>query len=96
MEELGPGAPDYHRALGLALPLRPGDLAVVIGSQAEAVREGVLARGHRPDFIRIAASAADVALAVGGFRGSVFVKGSRRYALEGMLGGAGGVEVLHA
>jgi UDP-N-acetylmuramoyl-tripeptide--D-alanyl-D-alanine ligase len=96
MEELGPDAADYHRTLGRTLPLRAGDFAVVIGTQAEAVREGAVAGGHRPDRIRIAASAGELAPIVGGFRGSVFVKGSRRYALEQALGGALGAEVLHA
>jgi UDP-N-acetylmuramoyl-tripeptide--D-alanyl-D-alanine ligase len=96
MEELGPGAPDYHRALGRALPLRPDDVALVIGSQAEAVREGALAAGHPPGRVRIAVSIEEVAPIVGAFQGSVFVKGSRRYALERTLVGAGGAEVLHA
>jgi UDP-N-acetylmuramyl pentapeptide synthase len=96
MEELGPAAPDYHRALGRSLPLRSGDVAVVIGSQAEAVREGALAAGHPPGSVRIAASAGELAAWVGEFRGAMFVKGSRRYALERVLGGAAGAEVIHA
>jgi UDP-N-acetylmuramoyl-tripeptide--D-alanyl-D-alanine ligase len=95
MEELGGAAPEYHRALGRTLPLRAGDVAFVIGTQADAVRAGAIAAGHPPDRIRIAASAAELAPEIARFAGSVFVKGSRRYALEQAVGGAA-AEVLHA
>jgi UDP-N-acetylmuramoyl-tripeptide--D-alanyl-D-alanine ligase len=85
MEELGAAAAHYHRELGRALPLRPEDRAIVIGDEATSVQAGVLEAGHRPGQIEIAATLEPVAARIAGWRGAVFVKGSRRYQLENAL-----------
>ena len=85
MEELGPRAADYHRDLGRALALRPGDRLFVIGDHAGAVRQGALEGGTPAGQIEVVASLAPVAAFLAGFRGAVFLKGSRRYQLEKAL-----------
>ncbi len=88
MEELGPEAPAYHRALGRSLALRSGDLAVVIGTEARSLLAGLLEAGASFDQIRVVAVAEDAAALVASWSGAVFVKGSRKYRLETALSGA--------
>ena len=85
MEELGPEAEMYHRALGRSLRLREPDRAFVVGEHAAAVRTGALESGARPEQVRVIAAAEEAADAVAAWRGAVFIKGSRRYALERIL-----------
>ena len=85
MEELGPQAAEYHRRLGRTMHLRPGDRLFVIGDQAEALREGLLENGNDPAQIEIVGELAPVAAFLAGFRGAVFMKGSRRHQLERAL-----------
>jgi UDP-N-acetylmuramyl pentapeptide synthase len=96
MEELGSGAARYHVELGRSLALRPGDLLIVLGSQADAVRQGALEAGSAPGQVEIADSIEAVSVRLAGFRGSVFVKGSRRHGLERAFAGAGIAEASHA
>lgn len=86
MEELGHDSVGYHRALGHALELRPADEVYLIGAHADDIRAGGIEAGHRSDQLHVALSADAVAPVVRGWRGSVFVKGSRRYQLERTLG----------
>jgi UDP-N-acetylmuramoyl-tripeptide--D-alanyl-D-alanine ligase len=88
MEELGPNAAEYHRALGRTIHLRPGDRLFVVGDQAGAVREGLLENGNAAAQIAVAAEAASVREFLAGFAGAVFLKGSRRYQLENALAAA--------
>ncbi len=90
MEELGPEAPRYHRDLGQALPLRPGDQVCVIGGQAEEVRAGALARTAGSAQVEVVAALEPVAARIAGWQGAVFIKGSRRYQLETAVGGLAG------
>jgi UDP-N-acetylmuramoyl-tripeptide--D-alanyl-D-alanine ligase len=85
MEELGPRAGDYHRRLGRSLHLRPGDRLFILGDQAAALRDGLLENGNAADQIEVVAGLAPVAAFLSGFRGAVFLKGSRRYQLERAL-----------
>lgn len=85
MEELGAGAADYHRQLGRSLLLRPGDHVFVLGTQATAVREGLLENGNDPAQIAVVDDVAPVRAHLAGFRGAVFLKASRRYQLEKVL-----------
>jgi UDP-N-acetylmuramoyl-tripeptide--D-alanyl-D-alanine ligase len=94
MEELGPEAPAHHRRLGRTLPLREHDRLLVIGTQADEVCRGVLEQGDFSKQIQICSTLEPMAAALAGWRGAVFVKGSRRYALEQALAGA--PEVAHA
>lgn len=87
MEELGPEAARYHRELGSALRLRPQDQARLVGSHAPEMRAGLLTAGAATAQVAVAADGALLAPEVQAWKGSVFVKGSRRYALERALGG---------
>jgi UDP-N-acetylmuramoyl-tripeptide--D-alanyl-D-alanine ligase len=88
MEELGAEAARYHRELGRSLHLRPGDFLFIIAAEAAAVRAGALENGVDPAQIEIVASLAPIADRLASFRGAVFIKGSRKYALESLLGEA--------
>jgi UDP-N-acetylmuramyl pentapeptide synthase len=85
MEELGAEAERFHRALGRTLRLRPQDSLVVIGDQADAVRAGALESGTRGEQILVTRELEPIAVRVAGWKGAIFVKGSRRYALEKIL-----------
>ena len=89
MEELGKESARYHEELGAYLPLRKEDLLLVVGSQKESVRKGLIEAGKSIDnCIEIE----DVAMArryVERFVGDVFLKGSRKYRLESILEGEG-------
>jgi len=85
MEELGAESPAYHRQLGRWLHLRPGDFLFTLGSQAAALREGLLENGNDPAQIAIVADVVPVRERLAGFKGAVFLKGSRRYQLETVL-----------
>ena len=87
MGELGPESPMYHRALGRSIRLRRGDHLMVIGDDADAVRQGVLESGRAASQIEVVASLEPVKARLAGFRGAVFIKGSRRYQLESVLTG---------
>ena len=85
MEELGERAADYHCKLGLSLCLGDHDHAVIIGPNARDVQAGAIVAGSRPDQIQIATSLEAVRARLAGFHGAVFMKGSRRHALETAL-----------
>ena len=82
MEELGAGSAEYHRQLGRSLVLRPGDSLFVLGSQAVAVRQGLLENGNDPAQVAVISDLAPVRERLAGFAGAVFMKASRRYRLE--------------
>ena len=86
MEELGPDAPAYHRALGRSLRLRSVDRVLVIGTNAAEVHRGVLERDEFSNHVRVVDSIDPIAASLAEWRGAVFVKGSRRYQLEKALG----------
>jgi UDP-N-acetylmuramoyl-tripeptide--D-alanyl-D-alanine ligase len=95
MEELGREAPRHHRELGRRLPLRPADRVVIVGGWAQEVVAGLQERGFRAPQVRMADDLAPAAALLAEWRGAVFVKGSRKYALERVLAGWG-EEVAHA
>jgi len=86
MEELGGETERYHRELGRRLHLRPGDFLFVIGAQAEAVRAGALENGNRAEQIAVVDSLEPIAARLEAFAGAVFIKGSRKFALEALAG----------
>lgn len=85
MEELGAESEMFHRALGRSLRLQPQDLVLVVGDQAGAVRTGALESGIAAHQVEVFTANEAVAGRVAAWRGSVFVKGSRRYQLETVL-----------
>lgn len=96
MEELGPEAPRHHRALGRSLVLRPEDRVLVTGPFSSEVLAGLREAGALAGQGSEIPEAAAAGPAVAGWRGAVFVKGSRRYRLEGALAAAGEEVAGHA
>jgi UDP-N-acetylmuramoyl-tripeptide--D-alanyl-D-alanine ligase len=96
MEELGPEALRYHLELGRSLRLRPEDQLAAVGELAGAIRQGALEAGARPEQIEVSETIAPIAPRLQAFRGSVFVKGSRRHELERAFAGAEFAEASHA
>lgn len=96
MEELGTGSERYHLELGRSLTLRPEDQLVAIGSLAAAIRQGALDSGADPAQIEIAESVGPLSARLAAFKGSVFVKGSRRHELERAFSGHDHAEASHA
>lgn len=92
MEELGAAAADFHRQLGRTLLLRPGDRLCALGEHAADLRAGLLENGNDPAQVEVVSDLAPVRAHLAGFRGAVFLKGSRRYRLEQLLG----TEAAHA
>ncbi|MDF9826001.1 UDP-N-acetylmuramoyl-tripeptide--D-alanyl-D-alanine ligase [Ereboglobus sp. PH5-10] len=86
MEELGPESPRHHRELGEQLAAllrdRPGDELILIGAHAPDIAAGV----SKPEHARIQTTdTAAAAQRIAAFQGAVFMKGSRRNALENTL-----------
>jgi len=96
MEELGTESERYHVELGRSLRLRSGDHLVAIGSLAGAIRRGALEGGSDPGQIEVGDSVGPLVGRLSSFRGSVFVKGSRRHELEKAFTGAEYAGVSHA
>jgi UDP-N-acetylmuramyl pentapeptide synthase len=84
MEELGRESAELHRAVGASWPLQPGDRLVVLGDQAEAFAAGARSLAADAEII-VNPSRADAARLVREASGAVFLKGSRRYALENLV-----------
>ncbi|AHF89482.1 UDP-N-acetylmuramoylalanyl-D-glutamate--2,6-diaminopimelate ligase [Opitutaceae bacterium TAV5] len=97
MEELGPGSARHHEALGRALAthLRPQDHLVAIGPHAETVTRAAspeksssppsASHIHAHPDSDAARSAPATAALLATHSGPVFVKGSRRHALERLV-----------
>jgi UDP-N-acetylmuramoyl-tripeptide--D-alanyl-D-alanine ligase len=96
MEELGQDALRYHLELGRSLRLRPQDQLAAVGDLAGAIRQGALEAGARPGQIEVSETVGPIAPRLLAFRGSVFVKGSRRHELERAFAGAEYAEASHA
>ena len=88
MEELGAETEMFHRALGRSLRLREGDALCAIGDQAEAVTRGAIEGGGKTEQVSAAKDVGEVAARFAEWKGAVFVKGSRRWALERILANA--------
>jgi UDP-N-acetylmuramoyl-tripeptide--D-alanyl-D-alanine ligase len=96
MEELGADSERYHVELGRSLRLRKGDQLVAIGNLAGAIRLGAIEAGNESSQIEIAPTVGTFSARLSAFRGSVFVKGSRRHELEKAFAGAHYAGVSHA
>lgn len=84
MEELGPDAARHHRELGQNLSqfLRPRDEALLIGDLAPCIAAGITPPSSK---IIIASASSEIAARIAAFQGAIFLKGSRRHALENAL-----------
>jgi UDP-N-acetylmuramoyl-tripeptide--D-alanyl-D-alanine ligase len=96
MEELGSDSQRYHLELGRSLALRGGDHVLAIGSQSGWIRQGALEGGCGEGQVEVSDSIEPVAAQIARFRGSVFVKGSRRHELERAFVGGEYAEASHA
>jgi UDP-N-acetylmuramoyl-tripeptide--D-alanyl-D-alanine ligase len=87
MGELGPESSAWHRRTGARLRLRPGDRLLVIGEEAGDFCEGARTSGAAEASVCQISDLDAIRRELAGFRGSVFIKGSRRHALESVLTG---------
>lgn len=85
MAELGLAAHRHHKEIGLNLPYREGDRAVLVGENAETYKLGMLESAWPEDAIEVFADSDSARESVAAFKGSVFAKGSRVCALENAL-----------
>ncbi len=85
MRELGVDSYRYHMETGARVQLREYDRAVLIGSEADGYRDGLLKAGNDAAKVRVFADTTAAAAAVKDFGGSILLKGSRAYALESLL-----------
>lgn len=85
MEELGPAAADWHRDTARRLPLLPGNPVALVGEAAAWYREGLAERTDGPWQPRVVEEVDDLGADLENFEGAVFLKGSRRHALERLL-----------
>ena len=81
MEELGDCSSEWHRRVGSSITMRSGDLAVLIGDGAEAMKQGLESNGDRGR-IEWISKIEEIQPILSGFSGDVFVKGSRLHGLE--------------
>jgi UDP-N-acetylmuramoyl-tripeptide--D-alanyl-D-alanine ligase len=96
MEELGTDARRYHVELGRSLRLRPGDRLAAIGGLADSIRQGAIEAGAESGQIEVSDTVGPISARLSAFRGSVFVKGSRRHQLELAFAGPEFAEASHA
>ncbi|WOO43548.1 UDP-N-acetylmuramoyl-tripeptide--D-alanyl-D-alanine ligase [Rubellicoccus peritrichatus] len=85
MKELGDESQALHEKVGRNLPVREEDRVVFIGNEAEGYLTGLKASGFPVSSVEVFATALDAVDSVKNFCGSVFLKGSRAYALEQLL-----------
>lgn len=86
MEELGEKSDDLHFSLGQGWILSEGDQVVIMGSQAEALRDGLLEAGNQSASVKVVSDIDSAKRNLDGFKGAVFLKGSRCYHLEEIVG----------
>ncbi|HNX04731.1 MAG TPA: UDP-N-acetylmuramoyl-tripeptide--D-alanyl-D-alanine ligase [Opitutales bacterium] len=85
MNELGGESVRLHRELGAAIGAQGDERACVLGTEAAAFSEGLVAGGARTDRVVAAANRDEVTASLDAFKingGAVFVKGSRSYRME--------------
>ncbi len=85
MAELGPESDRFHRETMRFLALGSEDFAFLIGAGAPVMGEGLRMAGRAPEQWAVARDVEAVRKRVRAFRGSLFVKGSRRCRLERLV-----------
>ncbi|MDP0495141.1 MAG: Mur ligase family protein [Verrucomicrobiota bacterium JB024] len=85
MKELGVETYRYHMLTGEKLKLRPQDRAVLIGSEADGYRDGLLKARNERSQLTLFTETQQAQAAVAAFKGAIMLKGSRAYALESLL-----------
>lgn len=85
MKELGSVSEVAHAAVGEAIELGAEDVCIFIGEECEVSRQRMLDRGYPTGRVMWFARAEEARDVVDDFRGAIFVKGSRAYALEQLV-----------
>ncbi|TVP79050.1 MAG: UDP-N-acetylmuramoyl-tripeptide--D-alanyl-D-alanine ligase [Puniceicoccaceae bacterium] len=88
MNELGHVALEQHEWIGRQLKLRPQDCAAFVGPEAltRAYATGALAAGAQPGQLQCTEVTEKLKSTVAQFKGAIFLKGSRSYQLEQLVG----------
>lgn len=82
MKELGEFTGEYHEQLGRSFKLRPVDRLYLTGEESGAFLSGFRAAGRDEENVTVFEDPRDVVKELRHLEGSVFLKGSRSYALE--------------
>lgn len=85
MEELGEAAAEWHEWTGRTMPVVANSRVIVMGPWAEALAAGLRDQGIAEEAITVVEDVESLRERVAGFRGAVFLKGSRRYGLERVI-----------
>jgi len=87
MNELGADSAGWHRQVTARLSPRPGDMACFVGPPAltEAYAAGAREAGWTADALASSETADAFESLIAAFKGAVFLKGSRSYALERLV-----------
>jgi UDP-N-acetylmuramoyl-tripeptide--D-alanyl-D-alanine ligase len=87
MNELGAESVSMHRSIGRLLQLGPHDQAYFVGPEilTTSYLKGTLDAGADPKSLQCVTDVASISSAVAEFSGTLFLKGSRSYALEQLL-----------
>ncbi len=89
MEELGAETAVWHRKLAAALPVAEGDRVFLVGPAA-AEMAPILTQKIGGEAVRLSETSEEIAGEVGRAPGTIFLKGSRKHALEKVLDSLGG------
>jgi UDP-N-acetylmuramoyl-tripeptide--D-alanyl-D-alanine ligase len=82
MKELGEYTEEYHHELGRSFKLRSVDRLYITGTEMQGFLSGFRVAGRNEEHVRSFSSPSEVSKELRHLEGSVFLKGSRTYALE--------------
>ncbi len=85
MKELGEESAALHEKAGAGVPWREGDRVVLIGAEAPGYAKGLKQAGVPSSAVELFEKTEDAGDVLAGFSGTVFLKGSRAYALEKLV-----------
>ena len=85
MAELGISTLSYHREIANHIQHRENDRAILVGESANIYKDAMLENGWNESEITVCESAQEVKPLLENASGFVFLKGSRKYALENAL-----------
>ena len=85
MAELGISTLSYHREIANHIQHRENDTAILVGESANIYKDAMLENGWNESEITVCESAQEVKPLLENASGFVFIKGSRKYALENAL-----------
>ena len=94
MAELGNASEALHYETGKLLKLRDNDRVALIGEYSEAFASGILDGGANAGQIKTYTRLGSLRGEIASFRGNIFLKGSREYALETLVPGKQDMEEI--